>query len=160
MYLYIYKYLKRSNFYSHWSRWIDVGNDIQLPGSRGFFWDLNLEILTWSHLPQDKSSTAISWGFPYFVLRQNFSESWHCSDTKSSSSNNTLQVEDFATGLQTLLQEVAGDSCENTHIFILCDWLIMTEVFTKSPWVGKCQFLYRIHISSPIVSSHIWAFKK
>ena len=85
------------------------------------------------------------------------SKSRHCSDTKSSSAITPFKLKILQL-LQTLLQEAAADSCENTHIFILCDWLVM-EVFTKPPWVGKCQFLYRIRISSLVLFSHIWAFK-
>lgn len=78
------------------------------------------------------------------------------SHTKSSSNNYILQIEDFASGLQTcnfLYLEVTGTTWHNTYIFILCDWL-MVDVFTKY------QVLHRIRISSQVVLSHIWAFKK
>lgn len=54
-----------------------------------------------------------------------------CSDTKSSASNNSLQIEDFATGLQTCSNFLFGSYRRQLqkHIHINSLWLVNDEGF-------------------------------
>lgn len=101
--------------------------------------------------------------FPYFIPTQNFGEN---QDTAVIQSLLFPAITPFRLKILQLGSKLAMifvfGSCRRQlwkHTFILCDWLMM-EVFAKAPWVKKCQFLCRIHISSLVVFSHIWAFKK